>query len=166
MERRDDRDAALFGGRHDLDALAIYLAWGSVVGSLLQFAVQAPQAWSLTRHDGAMALTQPVRQVVRNFVPVLVSRGAVQLTGYIDTMIASLLPTGAVTALTNAQILYTLPVSLFGMAISASELPAMSGDAADATAGFDALRAASTRRCGAWRSSWCRPRSRLPRSAT
>ena len=63
-------------------------------------------------------------------MPVLVSRGAVQLTGYIDTMIASLLPTGAVTGLTNAQILYTLPVSLFGIAISASELPAMSGDAA------------------------------------
>jgi putative peptidoglycan lipid II flippase len=75
-------------------------------------------------------------------MPVLVSRGAVQLTGYIDTMIASLLPTGAVTGLTNAQILYTLPVSLFGIAISASELPAMAGDAAvDAAPGgrYDAL---------------------------
>jgi putative peptidoglycan lipid II flippase len=41
-------------------------------------------------------------------------------------MIASLLPTGAVTALTNAQLLYTLPVSLFGMSVSAAELPAMS----------------------------------------
>jgi putative peptidoglycan lipid II flippase len=76
-------------------------------------------------------------------MPVLVSRGAVQLTGYIDAMIASLLPTGAVTGLTNAQLLYTLPVSLFGIAISAAELPAMSGDAArdGAPAGRnDALR--------------------------
>lgn len=131
-----------FGGRHDLDTLAVYLAWGSVAGSLLQFAVQAPRAWALTRHGLRHALTPPVRQVLRSFVPVLVSRGAVQLTGYIDTMIASLLPTGAVTALTNAQILYTLPVSLFGMAISASELPAMAGDAAiDSAPGgrYDAL---------------------------
>ena len=120
----------LFGGRQDLDTMAIYLAWGSVVGSLLQFGVQARQAWALTRHDLRFGLTAPVRQVMRNFMPVLVSRGAVQLTGYIDTMIASLLPTGAVTGVTNAQILYTLPVSLFGIAISASELPAMSGDAA------------------------------------
>jgi len=132
----------LFGGRRDLDQLAIALAWGSVVGSLLQFGVQARQAWALTRHDLRLGMTEPVRQVVRNFMPVLVSRGAVQLTGYIDTMIASLLPTGAVTGLTNAQILYTLPVSLFGIAISASELPAMSGDAArDRAPGarFDAL---------------------------
>jgi putative peptidoglycan lipid II flippase len=120
----------LFGGRHDLDALAIYLAWGSVVGSLLQFGVQAGPAWRLTRHDLRFGLTAPVRQIGRNFVPVLISRGAVQLTGYIDTMIASLLPTGAVTGVANAQNLYTLPVSLFGMAISASELPRMSGDAA------------------------------------
>ena len=132
----------LFGGRQDLDSLAISLAWGSVVGSGLQFAVQARQAWQLTRHDLELGITPHVRQVVRNFMPVLVSRGAVQLTGYIDTMIASLLPTGAVTGLTNAQILYTLPVSLFGIAISASELPAMSGDAAlDSAPGgrYDAL---------------------------
>jgi putative peptidoglycan lipid II flippase len=132
----------VLGGRQDLDSLAISLAWGSVVGSGLQFAVQARQAWQLTRHDLELGITPHVRQVVRNFMPVLVSRGAVQLTGYIDTMIASLLPTGAVTGLTNAQILYTLPVSLFGIAISASELPAMSGDAAvDSAPGgrYDAL---------------------------
>ncbi|HEX6463686.1 MAG TPA: lipid II flippase MurJ, partial [Vicinamibacterales bacterium] len=41
-------------------------------------------------------------------------------------------PTGAVTALTNAQQLYTLPVSLFGISVSASELPALSSVAARA----------------------------------
>jgi putative peptidoglycan lipid II flippase len=45
----------------------------------------------------------------------------------VDSLIASLLPTGAVAALSYAQTLYTLPVSLFGMAVSAAELPAMSG---------------------------------------
>jgi putative peptidoglycan lipid II flippase len=68
-----------------------------------------------------------VRTVVRNFGPVFVSRGVVQLSGYIDTLIASLLPTGAVAALLNAQTIGLLPVSLFGMSVSAAELPAMSG---------------------------------------
>jgi putative peptidoglycan lipid II flippase len=68
-----------------------------------------------------------VREVLRNFFPVLVSRGVVQLSAYIDSMIATLLPTtGAVAALGYAQVLYTLPISLFGMSVSAAELPAMS----------------------------------------
>ena len=130
----------LFGPRHQPETLAVYLAWASVLGSLLQFGVQAPLAFALSRHDGRMTLSDPVRQAIRNFFPVLISRGAVQLTAFIDQWIASWLPTGAVAALANAQLLYTLPVSLFGVSISASELPAMSGDAAREP-GFAALRA-------------------------
>jgi putative peptidoglycan lipid II flippase len=50
----------------------------------------------------------------------------VQISAYIDAILASLLPTGAVTGLANAQLLYTLPVSLFGISVSAAELPEMS----------------------------------------
>jgi putative peptidoglycan lipid II flippase len=67
-----------------------------------------------------------VKEVVRNFLPVLVARGVVQISSYTDNLIATLLPTGAVSSITYAQILYTLPVSLFGMSVSAAELPAMS----------------------------------------
>jgi putative peptidoglycan lipid II flippase len=67
-----------------------------------------------------------VREVVRNFGPVFLSRGVVQISGYVDLALAGLLGDGPVTALTNAQTLNMLPVSLFGMAISAAELPAMS----------------------------------------
>jgi putative peptidoglycan lipid II flippase len=74
-------------------------------------------------------MSEPVRQIGRNFLPVTISRGAVQITAYIDQYIASWLPTGAVTGLFNAQLLYTLPVSLFGISISAAQLPALSGDA-------------------------------------
>lgn len=129
-----------FHDQHGIEWLAMDLAWGSVAGSFLQFAVQAPVAWRLSRHPGRAALTAHVRQAVRNFFPIMISRGAVQLTAYIDAMIASLLPTGAVAALANAQLLYTLPVSLFGISISAAELPAMAGDAAGA-GGYAALRA-------------------------
>jgi putative peptidoglycan lipid II flippase len=68
-----------------------------------------------------------VRVVIRNFFPVFVSRGVVQISAYIDAFLASWLPTGAVSALAYAQTLYTLPVSLFGMSVSAAELPEMSG---------------------------------------
>jgi putative peptidoglycan lipid II flippase len=119
----------VFGPGRPLPALAIYLAWGSVVGSVAQFAVQARQAWRLSSGGTAIAITKPVRHAVRNFGPVMASRGAVQFSAYIDTVIASLLPTGAVTGLTNAQLLYTLPVSLFGISISSAALPTISADA-------------------------------------
>jgi len=129
----------LFHQGRDLDTLAVYLAWGSVLGSFLQFAVQWPLAWRLSRGGGALAITGPVRQIGRNFLPITISRGAVQITGYIDGFIASWLPRGAVTGLSNAQLLYTLPVSLFGISISAAELPALSGDAA--REGYEPFRA-------------------------
>ena len=78
-----------------------------------------------------------VREVMRNFVPVFISRGVVQISAYVDQLLASLLGEGAVAGLANAQSLYTLPVSLFGMAVSAAELPAMSsalGDQAEVAA--------------------------------
>jgi putative peptidoglycan lipid II flippase len=50
----------------------------------------------------------------------------VQLSAFVDQILASALPTGAVAALSYAQIINQLPVSLFGMAVSAAELPAMS----------------------------------------
>jgi putative peptidoglycan lipid II flippase len=64
------------------------------------------------------------------------SRGVVQVSAFVDTLIASTIAQGAVSALANAQLIYTLPVSLFGMSVSAAQLPAMSGDAArDAASG-------------------------------
>jgi putative peptidoglycan lipid II flippase len=89
--------------------------------------------------------------VVRNFVPVFIARGVVQLSAYVDAFLASFLPTGAVAALTNAQTLYLLPVSLFGMSISVAELPAMSTTLGSQEEIAGALRQrinASTRRIG------------------
>lgn len=107
--------------------LAEMTAWGSVVGSALQFGVQLPTVLLLIKRlRPVVRITENVRTVVRNFLPVFVSRGVVQISAFVDALLASLLPTGAVAALTYAQSLYTLPVSLFGMSVSAAELPAMS----------------------------------------
>jgi putative peptidoglycan lipid II flippase len=120
-----------YGGRRGLDALAVLLAWGSVVGSALQCAVQVPVVLRVAPHVRCHVHTEfaHVCEVMRNFAPVLVSRGVVQISAYIDAILASLLPTGAVTGIANAQLLYTLPVSLFGMSVAAAELPEMSGEA-------------------------------------
>ena len=116
-----------FGGG-ELNRLAVILAWGSVVGSGLQFAVQLPMVLRLA-HGLRLSLdthSEHVREVLRNFVPVFFSRGVVQISAYVDNWLASMLPVGAVTGLFSAQLLYTLPISLFGGAVSAAELPAMS----------------------------------------
>jgi putative peptidoglycan lipid II flippase len=114
---------------HDYD-LAGWVAWGAVAGSALQLGVQLPTVRGLI---GSFRLAldlanQHVRAVIRNFVPVVIGRGVVQISAYVDSILASFLPGGAVAALAYAQILYTLPVSLFGMAVSAAELPEMSSE--------------------------------------
>jgi putative peptidoglycan lipid II flippase len=123
--------------------LAEYAAWGSVAGSALQFGIQLPMVLRLL--GGLVLLLQrssvAVRTVIRNFVPVFVGRGVVQISAYVDTVLASLLPTGAVAALSYAQVLYTLPVSLFGMSVSAAELPAMSSETGEGSELAAQLRA-------------------------
>ncbi len=132
-----------FGRRSSQNALVIWVAWGSVVGSALQFGVQLPVALGLVRRlrVSASAASAHVREVISNFVPVLFSRGVAQISAYIDTWIATWLPTGAPAALFNAQMLYVLPVSLFGMSVSAAELPAMSSVLGERAAISEQLRA-------------------------
>jgi putative peptidoglycan lipid II flippase len=117
-----------FGRSHTQAQLAIDVAWASVVGTVLQTGVQLPfvfQSAGKLRPLIDFSL-KPVRDVFRGVAPVLISRGVVQLSAYIDSMIASYLGTAAVSALGFAQTLYLLPISLFGMAVAAAELPEMS----------------------------------------
>jgi len=116
-----------FGNQVDLPRLAELTAWGSVIGSALQFSVQLPTLLRLIhRFAPVLDIANPhVRQVVHNFFPVFMSRGVVQISAFVDAFLASFLGQGAVVALTYAQSLYTLPVSLFGMSVSAAELPTM-----------------------------------------
>ncbi|SRR6266545_4758805 len=118
----------VFGRQVGQFPLAEFTAWGSVIGSALQFTVQLPTVLRLIhRFRPIISLAnRNVKTVISNFFPVFFSRGVVQISAFVDAMLASFLPTGAVNALTYAQSLYTLPVSLFGMSISAAELPAMS----------------------------------------
>jgi putative peptidoglycan lipid II flippase len=132
-----------FGAGRAQNSLVVITAWASVAGSALQVLVQLPMVFKLL---GGLKLSlghqaEHVRVVIRNFFPVFVSRGVVQISAYIDAFLASWLPTGAVSALAYAQTLYTLPVSLFGMSVSAAELPVMSGTLGDADEVAGILRA-------------------------
>jgi putative peptidoglycan lipid II flippase len=108
--------------------VAVYAAWGLVLGAFLQLAVQMPTVMALVPHLRMSLSTSlsSVREIIKNFVPVVIGRGVVQLSAYIDSILASFLPSGAVAALGYAQSIYMLPISLFGMSISAAELPTMS----------------------------------------
>ncbi len=121
---------AIVAGRrlagHD-DEIAVWLCWGAMAGSAAQFLVQLPTVITLLGglrpclavHDTG------VRTTLRSFVTVLLGRGSVQLSAFVDQAIASVIGPGIVAAMSNAQVLYLLPVSLFGMAVSAAELPEM-----------------------------------------
>ncbi|RZA25105.1 MAG: murein biosynthesis integral membrane protein MurJ [Proteobacteria bacterium] len=107
---------------------AANLAWGAVVGSALQVLVQLP---SMLRYMRGMRPSLDIKNfsvmtIVTRFVPNLFSRGVIQISAYIEGMIASFLPTGALAAIGYAQLLYTLPTSLFGTAVAASQLVDMS----------------------------------------
>jgi len=128
-----------YGRSTELPRLAELLAWGAVAGGALQFAVQLPTVFRVAPNlrFAIDAGSEQVRAVFRAFMPVFISRGIVQLSAYVDQIISTWLPIGAPAAIQNAQLLSTLPVSLFGMAVSAAELPAMSrvtGDDAERSA--------------------------------
>ncbi len=120
----------VFGGRMDSHALVIALAWGSVAGSALMFLVQLPAALRYAPRI-TFGASEHAREVRRNFGPVFVSRGVFQISSFIDTAIVSILGETAAAALGNAQMIYMLPVSLFGMSVSAAELPEMSSALGD-----------------------------------
>lgn len=117
----------IYGGRVERSNLAVVVAWGMVAGSALQFGIQLPTALKKVEalRLGLNLKLPEVRKVIVNFLPVVVGRGVVQISAYIDYLLATLISTGAVSSIAYAQMLYLLPVSLFGMAISAAELPEM-----------------------------------------
>ncbi len=129
--------AALVLGAHagppgDQARIAIWAAWGAVAGGALQLLVQLPTVLRLLGKGVRLSLGRGnplAAEVVRNFLPVVAGRGVVQLSAYVDMLIASFMPSGTVAAFGYAQTIYLLPVSLFGMAVSAAALPSMSAEA-------------------------------------
>ncbi|MFP3939747.1 MAG: murein biosynthesis integral membrane protein MurJ [Thermoanaerobaculia bacterium] len=110
------------------DRLLIAACIGALVGGALQFLVQVPLVFRVLSGFRLTLSTrvEGVRATLRAVGPVVAGRGGVQLGSYLDVWLATLLVQGAVAALGFAQLLYTLPISLFAMSVAAAELPELS----------------------------------------
>ena len=115
-----------FGMRMSGADLLVATAWGALVGGMLQFLVQLP--WVL-RHAGGLRprldrAAPGLGEATRNLLPVVGARGLDTMSGLVrELTLATFLAQGAVAMLAYAQTLYILPISLFGLAVAAAELP-------------------------------------------
>ncbi len=124
--------------------LMIGMGWGALGGGVLQFLFHLPHA---VRHLRGAAprtgrLSPETRSVVSGFLPAVAARGAVNVSGLVETALASLLATGAVALLGYATTLYLVPIAVFAHAVAAAALPELSRDRA---AGPHAVRERSER---------------------
>ncbi len=128
-----------FHSRLSLDGLLMAAGWGALVGGFLQFGIQLPWVLKLEREIrlNTGRTESAFKEVLRNAGPAIMGRGVVQVSTYIDMILASLLGLGAVARIQFAQTLYVLPVSLFGMSVAAAELPELAREHGGAT---EALR--------------------------
>ncbi|MBI3515923.1 MAG: murein biosynthesis integral membrane protein MurJ [Proteobacteria bacterium] len=104
------------------------LAWGVLAAGLAQFLFLL---WSCHRAGVRLSLPRPrltpdVRQFLRVLGPAALGAGVLQINLFADTLIASFLPTGAVSYLYYADRLNQLPLGVVGIAIGTVLLPAMS----------------------------------------
>ena len=105
--------------------LLIAVFVGGVIGGMLQFLVQLPSVFRVIKGFRLSFSTHidGVRQALSAVGPALAGRGVAQLSAYLDILLATLLIEGAVASIGYAQVLYVLPISLFGLSVAAAELP-------------------------------------------
>jgi putative peptidoglycan lipid II flippase len=120
-------------------------AWGVLVSGFLQYFLLAGD---LARHGGLprfapLRLDDDVRAFFRAIGPATLGSMGSQVAVFADTIIATFLATGALSALYYAERLYQLPIGVIGIAVGTVLLPEMSRRI---TAGDDAGAAASQRR--------------------
>jgi putative peptidoglycan lipid II flippase len=120
-------------------------AWGVLVSGFLQYFLLAGD---LARHGGLprfapLRLDDDVRAFFRAIGPATLGSMGTQVAIFADTIIATFLPAGALSALYYAERLYQLPIGVIGIAIGTVLLPEMSRRI---TAGDDAGAAAAQRR--------------------
>ena len=137
-----------FGSRLELGALVVAAAWGALLGGVLQLIVQLPAVLRSNREIRlSLGTNEPAfKEAVRKAGPAIMGRGVVQLSGYVDLVLATLLAIGAVARLRYAQTLYLLPISLFAMSVAAAALPELARDRAGAVGALRERTAAAVRR--------------------
>ena len=123
------------GSGRDRADIAVAAAWGALAGAALQVLAQLPWVVRAAGHGraGRESAGEHLREVGRNALPAT-ARGLVGRLGtWVEVAIAGFISTGALAGLNYAQLLYSLPVGLFTVAISAAMLPELSAATADSS---------------------------------
>jgi len=104
------------------------LAWGVVIGGLLQFLVVLPSFFSIVKsYSIKVNFKDPyLKKVFLLMGPMLIGIVARQVNTIVDQQFGSFLPDGGVTVLENATRLYLLPVGVFGISLSTVIFPTLS----------------------------------------
>lgn len=125
-----------------LYGLSLALAWGTVAGSVLQIVIQLPTCWRLLQGIPLRVSLAPegVRSVISAWLPLVLGAGVAQISGLVDTFLGSFTGEGGLASLGYAQLVQVLPISMFGVAVTAVALPDLSRDAI-AERAHDQLRA-------------------------
>jgi len=111
-----------------LEQPAYALAWGVFIGGLAQFLFQIPFLYK----EGALVKpkwawrSEGVSKIRKLIVPALFGVSVTQINLLLDTMIATLLVTGAISSLYFADRLLEFPLGLFGIGIATVILPRLS----------------------------------------
>lgn len=104
------------------------LAWGTAISGVVQAAWLAASCYRarLVIPLVKPKLTATTRQLFRQIGPGAVGAGAAQINLLLTTILASLLPTGAVSYLYYADRLNQLPLGIVGIAVATTLLPILS----------------------------------------
>jgi len=108
------------------------LAYGVLIGGLVQLAVQIPP---LLRHGVRIVPRwQPRHEAVRRalglMAPMVFGAAVYQINLMISTMLASVLPSGSVSYLWYADRVFEFPLGIFAVALGTAALPSFSAQAA------------------------------------
>ncbi len=118
---------AIILGAHVFHMPAQAASWGITLSGIVQLGLLYGAA---RRTDMKLRLQRPVmdgdmRNVLRRLTPGLVGSGVTQLNLTIDTMIATLLPTGSISWLYFADRINQLPLGVLGAAAGTTILPVL-----------------------------------------
>ncbi len=102
-------------------------AWGVLIAGILQLALVAGDA---EKHGFGLRLKmpkldEPTRKFLKALGPAILGAGGVQLALFADTIIATFLPAGALSALYYADRIHQLPIGVVGIAVGTVLLPEM-----------------------------------------
>jgi putative peptidoglycan lipid II flippase len=120
--------AVMLAGAPFVPGAGHLLAWGVLLSGVTQFLWLL---WHARRAGFAMRLPLPrltpdVKKLLRLIAPAALGAGVVQINLVVGTILASLLPSGAISYLFYADRLNQLPIGVVGVAVGTALLPLLS----------------------------------------